>query len=262
MVGSIVLSSEPVGAVIFIDGVRKGVTPLLVEKVKAGVRKIRIESDGYQSRESELAVDVGAEIPARYELKGNPGSVLVETVPSGAWVWLEQEGKEGVSGMTPFIFEKVEAGEYTLRLFDQFINNKDFYLGTEPLAVNVLPGKQTAVNSGMVRGRGVLFLAGFPEGCQVSLDATIVDANAAFGEGLAVDSGRYQIEVTAPTTQKWKGEFAIREANTIRSTSDILTYSLPRRTIKMDGLTDDWTGLLPVRAEGSQFDPFPKQKNF
>jgi hypothetical protein len=46
--GSLVVHSDPVGAVVWVDGRVVGATPLLLKEVPAGSRVVRIESQGYE----------------------------------------------------------------------------------------------------------------------------------------------------------------------------------------------------------------------
>jgi len=258
MVGSLEFVSTPAGAIVFVDGVRMGATPLVVDKVKAGVRRIRLEADGYKSSESELAVDVGAEIPLSVGLAPKPGSIMVTTNPPGALVWLDKWTEYAQNVPTPYVFENITPGEHSITIDNQLIENK-YYLDNDPIPVVVLPGKQASVEQLLVRGSGSLQLTGFPENCTVTLDGLAVDAASVFGSGYHTDAGRYQLKVSAPTGQKWTSTIVIKEDISFDRSLGIISTSLARKTIKMDGKTDDWTGLLPVWINENHSDPFPIQ---
>jgi hypothetical protein len=55
-VGTLALNSEPQGARVSIDGESVGVTPLVVTRVKAGSRVVRVTTDGYQPWSSTVRV--------------------------------------------------------------------------------------------------------------------------------------------------------------------------------------------------------------
>jgi serine/threonine-protein kinase len=55
-VGSLEVESSPAGAAIFLDGVEKGKTPLLIDKVSAGTHKLKLELPGYATIEVSKAV--------------------------------------------------------------------------------------------------------------------------------------------------------------------------------------------------------------
>jgi hypothetical protein len=55
-VGTLALNSEPQGARVSIDGESVGVTPLVVTRVKAGSRVVRVTTDGYQPWSSAVRV--------------------------------------------------------------------------------------------------------------------------------------------------------------------------------------------------------------
>jgi hypothetical protein len=54
--GTLALNSEPQGARVSIDGESVGVTPLVVTRVKAGSRVVRVTTDGYQPWSSAVRV--------------------------------------------------------------------------------------------------------------------------------------------------------------------------------------------------------------
>ena len=55
-VGTLAVNSEPQGARVSIDGESAGVTPLVVTRVKAGSRVVRVTTDGYQPWSSAVRV--------------------------------------------------------------------------------------------------------------------------------------------------------------------------------------------------------------
>jgi hypothetical protein len=57
--GSLTIASSPAGASVALDGVRLGVTPLLIQRVPAGSHALRIEKQGH--RVSASAVQVVAD---------------------------------------------------------------------------------------------------------------------------------------------------------------------------------------------------------
>ena len=58
-VGGIAISSIPQGAIVYIDGVKKGITPITLENIKAGSHKVRLELPGYKTQEENVYIPEG-----------------------------------------------------------------------------------------------------------------------------------------------------------------------------------------------------------
>jgi hypothetical protein len=66
--GSMMLTSSPADAVVYVDGVKKGSTPLIVNELLIGKHAIRIEKEGYESVLKEVTVEENKEHSLEYEL--------------------------------------------------------------------------------------------------------------------------------------------------------------------------------------------------
>jgi formylglycine-generating enzyme required for sulfatase activity len=53
LIGQLKVESKPAGATVYVDGVRKGVTPLLINDVAIGEHNLRFEKDGYVTKEED-----------------------------------------------------------------------------------------------------------------------------------------------------------------------------------------------------------------
>ncbi len=130
--GRLLVRSEPSGATVFVDGDRRGVTPLSLTGLPLGTRRIRIQRDGYVSQDRAVSltsqrpsrsVDVplsrrqAAAAPAPAPTRqANPaartGSLLVESRPSGATVTVNGVNR----GVTPMTLSGLAPGEYVVQL--------------------------------------------------------------------------------------------------------------------------------------------------
>jgi hypothetical protein len=54
--GILIVESKPSGAQVFVDGKRRGITPLVMPRVEAGEHALRIERDGYRRWSSSIRV--------------------------------------------------------------------------------------------------------------------------------------------------------------------------------------------------------------
>ena len=56
------LASRPSGATVFVDDVRVGVTPVTINDVTPGSRRVRMELPGHQPWSTSVDVEVGAHV--------------------------------------------------------------------------------------------------------------------------------------------------------------------------------------------------------
>ncbi len=93
--GGISISSIPQGANVFLDGIRKGITPITMENIKAGAHKIRIELGGYETLEENVYVPEGKIISVVYSLVPvkKVGYVFIIDAVKGAKVYVDGKYK-------------------------------------------------------------------------------------------------------------------------------------------------------------------------
>ena len=130
--GNLLVRSTPAGATVFVDDHRRGVTPLALQNVELGTRRVRIQRDGFTVEERQVnltrsrpsrSVDVrltraapAARTPAAAPAPDAPaartGSLVIESRPTGATITLN--GRQ--IGTTPMTIDDLEPGTYTVQL--------------------------------------------------------------------------------------------------------------------------------------------------
>jgi serine/threonine protein kinase len=129
--GNLLVRSTPAGATVFVDEERRGVTPLALQNVELGTRRVRILRDGFNVEERQVnltrsrpsrSVDVrltraaSAPRPAAPAPEAAPtartGSLVIESRPTGATIILN--GRQ--VGTTPMTIDDLEPGTYTVQL--------------------------------------------------------------------------------------------------------------------------------------------------
>jgi hypothetical protein len=128
--GNLLVRSTPAGATVFVDEERRGVTPLALQNLELGTRRVRIQRDGFNVEERQInltrsrpsrSVDVRltrtapaprAVTPAPAVPAARTGSLVIESRPSGATIILN--GRE--IGTTPMTIDDLEPGTYTVQL--------------------------------------------------------------------------------------------------------------------------------------------------
>jgi hypothetical protein len=120
--------STPAGATVFVDDERRGLTPLALQEVELGTRRVRIQRDGFTAEERQVtltqsrpsrSVDVRLTRVAAPPKRSTPapasastGSLVIESRPTGASIVLN--GRR--VGVTPMTIETLEPGTYTVQL--------------------------------------------------------------------------------------------------------------------------------------------------
>jgi hypothetical protein len=67
--GSLIVSSQPPGAYVSLNGSRAGTTPLVLKNQRVGSRAVRIELDGYEAWTSAVQVVTNTSTNVRAALK-------------------------------------------------------------------------------------------------------------------------------------------------------------------------------------------------
>lgn len=178
--GSLTIDSEPSGAVVYINGEKRGATRLDLPDLRSADYTIVLEMEGYQSVRKKIALlpDENLRISLSLVEKLKYGSLKVRSRPVGADVLLNGEYK----GATPLNLGKIPAGEYDITLrkkgykpyHNDFVCREDS-VGTIDASLEMTP--TFAATESMVAGdrhvkRGELALAAAAYDRAISLDAT------------------------------------------------------------------------------------------
>lgn len=111
-VGSLDVNANVSGASVYVDGDYKGATPLRIDNVPAGNHTIRISAEKYYDYVETVTVEANRVTTVEAALEKKPGSIYVESTPSGASVYLDESYK----GKTPLTIPDVPEGTHRLTL--------------------------------------------------------------------------------------------------------------------------------------------------
>ena len=81
---TLIISSTPRGARVQIDGVARGVTPLTVSQLRAGLHRVRISQKGYRPVMRTITVQPGKRIALGVSLPAQPVPAAAKPVPTSA----------------------------------------------------------------------------------------------------------------------------------------------------------------------------------
>jgi hypothetical protein len=145
--GSIIVTSSPSGASVYIDNSYKGITqsanPLDLTGIMPGTHVVRLVLDNYQDFTTTVAVQAGrtARVDAVMVPATNPtetGTLQVNSEPQGANVFLDNACR----GITPLTLSSVETGSHSLLVRLQGYND---YSTT----VTITPGQVLEIQAGL-----------------------------------------------------------------------------------------------------------------
>jgi CRISPR/Cas system-associated exonuclease Cas4 (RecB family) len=170
--GSLNIQSNPTAANVKLDGVSRGITPLVIADVSPGVHTVRIEKTGYTPWENTISVTAGLTTNVTAALTALPpppttGSLNIQSNPTGADVKLDGVYK----GMTPLTLTMISPGLHTVRI------EKTGYAPWEN-AVTVTAGVTTNVTAALTAlppppTTGTVNVTSDPSGADVKLDGVL-----------------------------------------------------------------------------------------
>jgi serine/threonine protein kinase len=125
--GRLLVRSSPSGAEVFVNGQRRGVTPLAVRDLPLGGYVVRVARPGFTASEQRVTLDPGrpsralevalvrpaaAASPPAAPAPNTPGTLVVDSRPPGARVVVD--GRD--AGRTPLTLPGVSPGAYAIRI--------------------------------------------------------------------------------------------------------------------------------------------------
>jgi hypothetical protein len=108
--GGLMVRTVPDGAVLFVNGEYKGVTPVTIPDLPVGNHVISVSSPGYQNLTTQVVVKEGALTEVSIPLPDEKGSIYVNTTPSGAEILADGN----YSGLSPILVSGLVAGNHTV----------------------------------------------------------------------------------------------------------------------------------------------------
>lgn len=108
--GAISVTSQPIGATVYIDGVEVGVTPFLKAEVLTGTRKMEFRKQDYRTVTMDVEI-LESQLNSFNTELSDAFTATVSTEPTGAT--LQIDGK--YMGQTPYSFE-TSSGDYSISL--------------------------------------------------------------------------------------------------------------------------------------------------
>ena len=241
--GYLDVQAAPAGATIVVDGVERGVAPLVVDVAPGALHHVELRKAKYKAYVTDLTALAADKTSLNPEMVPLPGSIRVETSVPGAHVKLD----DYLEGITPFVFSNVEPGDHSVEISDVKAGKRILTVG-DPAQVEVKPDETTIVYRTFAEGRGQLTVQDAPPGSIVQVDGQTVDSEKVLTTGIDVPAGYLDVAVTSPGAGKWTSAIEVDPGKATSSSTHVMTLALPRRTIALDGKLDSWEGIQPQSA--------------
>lgn len=115
--GTLLIHSNPTGAIVYLDGVEKGKTPLTIPKLTPWQPyQLRLKLFKHYDWTANVFVDPGVDEKIEVNLRPEiEGYVYVTSIPSGCAVYLDDE----LIGNTPLRKFAIKPGNYTLKIMSE-----------------------------------------------------------------------------------------------------------------------------------------------
>lgn len=122
--GGVAVTSNPAGAELFINSVKRGVTPCTVAGLEPGNYTLRLTRAGYDAVEDRIKIVPAATDSKHYNMLSSTGSVMFNVSPVGVQVFLDGKALGYAQPLTPgavstkdFKVDKLSPGTHELRIF-------------------------------------------------------------------------------------------------------------------------------------------------
>jgi len=236
--GSIVVSSYPSGAVVYLDGREWHYTPATFTSVSAGAgHTVQVSMSGYQTYTTTVYVPAGTQVPVNANLVPAPqqtGSLSVTSTPNGADVYID--GRYWSS--TPAVIPGLAPGSHTVRVhkagYDEFITTVTVYAGQRtPVPVTFSPSPPDV---------GSIEVSSDPAGASLFLDGHYMGLTRSSepSDLTSVRPGLHTVQLTLDDYQTYTQTVQVTAGN-VMSISARLTPVSP-------GPVKDTTGAIAVTS--------------
>jgi PKD repeat protein len=195
------VTSNPSGAVVFIDYVIKGITPLVVTDTAIGNHRITITLDGYDeyirnillesAGSSSISAELKKSVPQTTTPPPSNGTITITTIPPGASVTVDGT----LNGVAPLVIPGMLPGTHGVTLSSYGYEDWNYM-------VSVRPGQTSEINAVLIAKKentGSLAVITEPNGAEISVDGVFKGVSPVTIAGLAPGTHTVLITLTGYT---------------------------------------------------------------
>jgi hypothetical protein len=153
---TLTLVTDPPGAAVSINGIPRGTTPCVVERIPEGEATVDIRADGFIDVSQPVKLAAGEAQTLNIALAPKPARLVVTSRPSGARVYINNERR----GDTPLTLADLQPGTYRVRVEQD---------GYDPLArtLDLVRGGDSIEEFGLTSNTGLILLTTTPADVEV-----------------------------------------------------------------------------------------------
>jgi tetratricopeptide (TPR) repeat protein len=193
--GSLNVLSIPSDAIIYLDGIEVGKTPLDIAKVTPGNREVRVIIQDFDNATKKVEIASNKEALVEFILGG---VISFSSVPDGAQVSID--GK--YSGVTPFKTGRLPIGSHQVKFSKEKYKDKN-------LTVLLERGQEKELNIRLSAQKGSLSVSSDPSGAEVYLDGESKGNTPLFIYGLSI--GEHSLKLTKTDCNDSEAKISIEE---------------------------------------------------
>jgi len=152
--GSIIVESNPSGATVLIDNVKKGSTPLELNNIEVGTRKLKLIKTGYVTINKGIIINEETPVNVSEVFILKTGDLTITSDPTESMVYLNG----AYQGKTPYTIRELTIGDYNVTVSSENYhdenerviveydrkNSKNFILQPKPGEVTIIVTPQEA----------------------------------------------------------------------------------------------------------------------
>jgi hypothetical protein len=190
--GTLVMTSNPPGAKLFVDGVERGVTPVTVT-LNAGAHQLELRGDG-APRLMPITMTAGAQVSQYIELPkttSTAGQLQVRSEPAGARVIIDGTPR----GTSPITVPDLTPGEHAVLLESEHGSVKQIVTIEAGITASLMVPLGTAAPDGVPVSGWIAITA--PADVQVFENKRLIGSSQS--DRLMVSAGRHDIEIVNET---------------------------------------------------------------
>ncbi|OPX66471.1 MAG: PEGA domain protein [Methanoregulaceae archaeon PtaB.Bin056] len=219
--GVLAVGSTPTQAFVYVDGVYRGVTPLIAGNLAPGQHLVKVSKSGYHDWTGEVEVEAGAEAAIRPTLVKDPeplyGTVSIMSSPPGADVYADGVYVGQTRAGSPLVYRGVQPGVQEFHLAMAGYQDYNAVGVVRPgenydLAISLTPDPQAAA--------GRISLVSLPSGADVFLNNAHRGPTPITMHSLV--PGSYDLLVRMPGYEDWQAEVGVAAGETVEMNATLI----------------------------------------
>ncbi|MFQ5843151.1 MAG: PEGA domain-containing protein, partial [Thermodesulfobacteriota bacterium] len=232
-VGTIVVSSIPSGASVFLDGAEHSeLTPTVIQKVTAGEKhEIKVEREGFKPWTGVVEPEDDKPLSIEASLERLVGTIIVRSTPPGGSVFVDNSKKS--SGSTPMELPEISADD----AHKITVMKKGYEAGVQTVTLRADERKEVEVTLKPLFGE--IRISSDPSGAKVYLNEKYMDRDTPTRlSGLSVGK-RYKLRLKKKGYKVWEDEVSLTDPKPL----DLPVVTLQQAFGRLNLLVSPWADV-------------------